>query len=176
MKKEVKSMGKIWDYIPNNKEKLENLEVLINENNMNGLFVQYNGIHADRLHEFFSLNESAKYFTTKFFHNNNDKKITFTDSHGRRVDSINTEAVFFSFETIHQDEIIEMIKYLAYCCANQDLNINMTIHLGHEEFDIVADRDDKEYIAVNDRIKGISFNQIDKFAETINVSKSSRHK
>ena len=168
-------MGKTWEYIPENKDKLTNLEVLVNENGINGLFVQYNGISIDRLHEFFKLYEDAKYFSTKFFHDCTDEKYTFTDSHGRATDPTSPDAVFFSFETDDQDELEEMIEYLAHSCENQDLNINMTAHMGNSEFDIVADKDDIDYIG-GEGVKGISYDQLESLYNKMSMSKSSLHK
>lgn len=168
-------MGETWVYIPKNKEKIESIEVLVNENDIAGLFVQYNGIHVDRLHEFFRLNESAKYFTIKGFHNSTDEKLTFTDSHGRRVNSESPDAVFFSFTSSEQNEIEEMIKRLAYTCMNQDLNINMTVHSNNERFEVVSDKDDVEYISVGLGTKGISYDQYNQLIQNMSKVKTSRH-
>ena len=173
---EVNSMGEKWAFIPTNKEKLEDIEVLVNENSYQGLFVQYNGIHVDRLHEFFSLNEGAKYFTTKGFHNSSDERMVFTDSHGRRVESTNFDAVFMGFESDNQNEIEEMIKRLAYNCMNQDLNINMTVHLNNEQFKIVSDKDDIEYTSVGDGNKGMSDDQFNLLCQKMNELKETHHK
>lgn len=169
-------MGNKWEFMPNNYDNLESLEVLINENNMKGLLVQYNGIHVDRLHEFFGLNEGAKYFTTKFFHDNTDENITFVNSHGEKVKSTNPDAVFFSLETEEQDELEEMIKYLAKCCLNQDLNINMTVHYKKEKFDIVSYRDDDEYVNIGESKRGISYNKLEELLCSIKQNEAPHHK
>lgn len=165
-------MGEKWAYMPTNKEKIEELEVLVNENSYPGLFVQYNGVHIDRLHEFFGLNEGAKYFTVKGFHNSNDERMVFTDSHGRRVESTNYDAVFMGFQSDNQREIEEMIEKLAYICMNQDLNIDMTVHLNNEQFKIVSNKDDMEYnTSIGDGTKGMSDDQFNLLLQKMNAFK-----
>ena len=173
---EVNSMGEKWTFMPTNKEKLESIEVLVNENSYQGLFVQYNGIHVDRLHEFFGLNEGAKYFTTKGFHNSNDERMVFTDSHGRRVESTDFDAVFMGFESDNQNEIEKMIERLADNCMNQDLSINMTVHLNNEQFKIVSDKDDIEYTNAGDGNKGMSDDQFNLLCQKMDELKETHHK
>lgn len=169
-------MGETWVYIPTNIKELESLEVLlVNGKLFSGLFVQYNGIHVDRLHEFFGLYEGAKYFTVKGFHNSNDERIVFTDSHGYKVESTNPDAVFSSFESDNQSEIEKMIESLAYICMDQDLNIDMTVHLDNEQFKVVSDKDDIEYTNAGDGNKGMSDEQFSLMLQRMNESKEVSH-
>lgn len=168
-------MGEKWAYIPTNKEKLEAIEVLINENSYPGLFIQYNGIHVDRLHEFFGLNESAKYFTIKGFHNANDDRMVFTDSHGRLVESTSSEAVFMGFKSEDPKDIEKIIERLAYICMNQDLNVDMTVHSNNQQFKIVSDKDDVEYTNVGNGTKGMSDEQYNQLFHVMSETKGVHH-
>lgn len=162
------------NYIPVSEERLTNLDVLVNENGMEGLIVQYNGVPVDRLHDYFRLNEGAKHFTLKFFPNNHNVKNTFKDSYGKIVDSEDYDAVFYSYDATSEEELRDRIIFLASCCKNQDLNINMTAHLGNQEFLIVSDKDDFEYINSDRGTKGFSKEQVENLMEAVR-SKSSQN-
>ena len=68
-----------------------------------------------------------------------------------------------------------MIKRLAYTCMNQDLNINMTVHSNNEQFEVVSDKDDVEYISVGLGTKGISYDQYNQLIQNMSKVKTSRH-